>query len=116
MKAIIYHNPRCSKSRQTLQILNDNKLETEIVLYKQAGVGKEVLTELLQKLGCKAQEIIRFKDAKTKALGITIKDSKTQEEWIELMQQNPEIIERPIVVVGNRAVMGRPPEKVLELI
>ncbi|HHJ49838.1 MAG TPA: arsenate reductase (glutaredoxin) [Phaeodactylibacter sp.] len=109
----IYHNPRCSKSRQTLQLIKERGVEPEIVRYLDTPPTKEELRELLQKLGLKPEDIVRKKEAlyKERYKGKTLSD----EEWLEVLSQNPKLIERPIVVEGNKAVLGRPPERVLEL-
>ncbi len=110
----IYHNPRCSKSRQTLQLIKERGVEPEIVRYLDTPPTKEELRELLQKLGLKPEDIVRKKEAlyKERYKGKTLSD----EEWLEVLSQNPKLIERPIVVEGNKAVLGRPPERVLELL
>lgn len=111
---IIYHNPRCPKSRGVLDILNKNKCELEIREYlKQPPTHKEI-KELLAKLGCKPVDIVRKKEE------LFIKkfaDKKfTDAEWIQILTEHPVLIERPIVIDGYKAVVGRPPELVIELI
>lgn len=109
----IYHNPRCSKSRQTLAIIREKGEEVEIVEYLINPPNKIELKEVLKKLGMKPGQIIRKGEAiyKENYKG----KSYTDEEWIEIMANNPIIMERPIVVKGNKAVMGRPPENVIDL-
>ena len=110
----IYHNPRCSKSRQTLNLLEENGIQPDIILYLNDTPTKEELASVLEKLGMKASEILRkgeqiFKDNyKGKEF--------SEEEWLEIMVANPKLIERPIVVKGDKAVLGRPPENVLGLL
>ena len=109
----IYHNPRCSKSRQTLQLIQENNKDVEVVEYLKQGPTYEELEDLLMKLNKKPEEIIRkgeklFKE-KFKSF------SFNREEWIQVLVENPILIERPIVVRGNKAVIGRPPENVKEL-
>ncbi len=116
MSAKIYHNPRCSKSRQTLQLLEDNHIHSEIIKYLETPLSEDELREILNLLGKKPQEVIRFKDPAAKALGISAKDKRSEEAWIVLMAENPAIIERPIVIIDNKAALGRPPEDVLEII
>ncbi len=111
----IYHNPRCSKSRQTLEILRSKGVEPEIVLYLEAPLSKPTLVDLLTKLDLSAAQLVRrseqdFKDKKLGAVDVS------EAQLIEAMLKNPKLIERPIVVVGDRAVLGRPPENVLELL
>jgi arsenate reductase len=110
----IYHNPRCSKSRQTLELLKDKGIEPEVNLYLDSPPNAEKLTDLLQKLGLEANQLIRKSEAyyKENLKGLEITDN----ELIDVMIKNPKLIERPIVVAGDRAAIGRPPEAVLEII
>ena len=112
---IIYHNPRCSKSRQTLEILNKKNVDTEIVLYLETPPSAEEVTSILQKLGLSSRDIIRKGEEEYKLLNI--KDqSLTENELIVFMSENPKLIERPIVVKDDKAIIGRPPENVLSLL
>ena len=110
----IYHNPRCSKSRQTLEFLKDKGIEPEVNLYLDSPPSAEKLTDLLQKLGLEANQLVRKSEAyyKENLKGLEITDN----ELIDVMIKNPKLIERPIVVAGDRAAIGRPPEAVLEII
>ncbi|MDH5365489.1 MAG: arsenate reductase (glutaredoxin) [Cyclobacteriaceae bacterium] len=110
----IYHNPRCRKSRETLSLINDSNSDVEIVEYLVNTPTVKELSVLIDKLGMQAGEIVRKNEAvfKEKYKGKTL----THDEWIEAMVQYPKLIERPIVVKGNEAVLGRPPENVLQLI
>lgn len=110
----IYHNPRCGKSRQTLALLEENGFHPDIILYLEDTPSRKELASLLGKLGMKASEIVRtgeqiFKD---NFKGRTI----SEEEWLDILVEYPKLIERPIVVRGNKAVLGRPPENVLGLL
>lgn len=108
----IYHNPRCSKSRQTLKLLEENGHNPTIILYLKESPEVSDIEVLLKKLGKTASQMIRRKEALFKDLGLKeMKDS----ELIEAMAKHPKLIERPIVVVGEKAKIGRPPEAVLEL-
>lgn len=109
----IYHNPRCKKSRETLQIIRDQGMEPDIVEYLKNPPEPEELRELLRKLGMKAEDIVRKgeKEFKEHFKGKDL----SQEEWLKALKQHPKMIERPIVVEGERAVLGRPPENVQEL-
>jgi len=109
----IYHNPRCSTSRKTLQLIEKQGIEPEISLYLQQVPGKEELKDILKKLGMKAEELVRKKETlfKEKFKG----QHYTEEEWIKILVENPKLIERPIVVKGDKAVLGRPPENVKTL-
>ena len=112
---IIYHNPRCSKSRQTLEILNEHDVNTEIILYLENPPSAEEIALILNKLGLSAREAIRKGEDEYKLLNL--KDqSLTENELINFMSENPKLIERPIVVKLDKAVIGRPPENVLSII
>ncbi|PCI94319.1 MAG: arsenate reductase (glutaredoxin) [Flavobacteriales bacterium] len=110
----IYHNPRCSKSRQTLQLIKDSGTDVEIVEYLKEIPTTEELEMILMKLNLKPKDIIRKGEAVYKE---KFKNSNfNDDEWIKIMLEYPKLIERPIVIRGNRAVLGRPPENVLDLI
>ena len=111
----IYHNARCSKSRQTLQILLDHNIKPTIVEYLKQPLSKDLLGQLLKNLGLTARQLIRTKEAEYKDLGLA-DVSLSEEQLIVAMLANPKLIERPIVTKGQRAIIGRPPESVLELI
>lgn len=110
----IYHNPRCSKSRQTLALLQEKGLEPEIIEYLKTPPSPAELKEVLNKLNCKPQELIRKNEAdyKTHFKGKDLSD----DEWIEAMIAYPKLIERPIVIHKNKAALGRPPEQVLDIL
>lgn len=110
---IILHNPRCSKSRQTLGILEEKGVETEVVKYLEETPSAEEIKVILKKLNISARELMRTKEDEYKTLGL--KDEMDEEKLVEAMAAHPKLIERPIVIKGDRAVLGRPPEKVLEL-
>lgn len=113
-KVSIYHNPRCGKSREALKLLQENGCEIEVIEYLKEIPSKKDLKMLLDKLGIKAVDLIRKKEE------IFLKKFKnkefTNEEWIQIMVENPILIERPIVIDGYKAVVGRPPELVIDLI
>lgn|SRR3990167_8155024 len=110
----IYHNPRCSKSRQTLQLIKDANLEVEIVEYLNEIPTKEELKVILMKLNLQPKDIVRKGETIYKE---KFKNSNfNTDEWIQILVENPILIERPIVVKGNKAILGRPPENVLELL
>lgn len=110
----IYHNSRCSKSRSALSILHEKQLDVTVVNYLETPPSVEEIKEILQKLGIKAEELVRKgeKEFKENYKGKEL----TEDEWINAMAKYPKLIERPIFVNGDKAVVGRPPEKVLELI
>lgn len=110
----IYHNPRCSKSRNTLALLQDRGIEPEVILYLDHPPDKAQLKALLDKLGMRAAELVRRGEEEYRSCGLS-RDS-SDEEVLEAMAAHPRLIERPIVVRGRRAVLGRPPENVLQLI
>ncbi len=115
MKARIYHNPRCSKSRATLQLLEDHGVDTEVIRYLDTPPDADTLRGLLRRLGIGARDLLRRGEAAFRDNGL---DDPALDEavLIAAMVKHPILIERPIVVVGEAAVIGRPPERVLELI
>ena len=111
----IYHNPRCSKSRQTLQLLEDNGISPNIVLYLESPPSADDINTLLKKLGISARELLRKGEDAYKANNLgdtTLSDAAL----VAAMAAYPKLIERPIVVKGSKAVLGRPPENVLTLV
>ena len=112
---IIYHNPRCSKSRQTLEILDQHDLETEIVLYLDNPPSAEEIVSILNKLELNPRDILRKGEEAYKELNLK-NDKLTNKDLINIMIENPKLIERPIVIRGDKAVIGRPPENVLSLV
>ena len=110
----ILHNPRCSKSRQTLEILKENNIDPEVILYLNDTPTVNELKVILQKLNIKPEELLRKNEAifKEQFKGLSFND----DEWINVMIENPKLIERPIVIRGNKAIIARPPEKVKELL
>ncbi len=115
MGITIYHNPRCSKSRQALQLLRDKGIEPVIVEYLKAPPDKNTLKALLEMLAMEPRELMRSKEKEYKALGLA--DSGVGDEaLLEAMVEYPRLIERPVVVCGDKAALGRPPEKVLDVL
>jgi len=110
----IWHNPRCSKSRDSFNLLVEKGIEAEVVKYLEDVPTKKELTELLKMLNMTARELMRTKEDIYKELNL--KDETSEEALTEAMVVNPKLIERPIVIRGNKAVIGRPIEKVIELI
>ena len=110
----IYHNPRCRKSRQTLEIIKKNKKEFEIVEYLKDNLGISELEIIIEKLGITPVELVRKNELiwKENYKGKNLSDK----EIVQAMIENPKIMERPIVVNGEKAVLGRPPENVLKII
>ena len=110
----IYHNPRCRKSREALALLESKGIEPEVIRYLETPLSAAELKALLKSLDLSAEALIRKNEAifKSEFKGKTL----TEEEWIEAMVQYPKLMERPIVVKGKKAVVGRPPEEVLKLL
>ena len=115
MKVKIYHTPRCSKSRQTLEILNRKNLDIDIVEYLKSPLDINEISNLLKKLGYTARDLLRKGEDVYKNENLSDK-SLTEDFLIDMMSKNPILIERPIVVSNGKAVIGRPPEKVLEIL
>lgn len=112
----IYHNPRCSKSRDTLSLLKSNGIDPQVVLYLDTPPDAQTLRTLLSQLEMvSARELMRQKDDLYASLGLD--DSHlSEDELIQAMVNNPKLIERPIVVANGKARIGRPPEQVLEIV
>ncbi len=115
MPVTIYHNPRCSKSRQTLALLNERGLEVEIVEYLQTPPDAAALAGLLDGLGLEPRDLMRKKEAAYKELGLD-DPALDRAALLAAMVENPVLIERPIVVAGARVALGRPPEAVLDIL
>ncbi|MEX2352626.1 MAG: arsenate reductase (glutaredoxin) [Gammaproteobacteria bacterium] len=115
MSVTIYHNPRCSKSRQTLALLQDKGIEPHIIEYLNTPPDKKTLKTILGKLGLTARELMRKKEAAYKDNKLD-DDSLDEEQLIDAMLENPVLIERPIVLANGKAAIGRPPENVLEIL
>jgi len=111
----IYHNPRCSKSRQTLEILEQKGIQPEVVLYLEDTPTKHELAALITKLNLTARDLLRKGEQAYKDLSLS-NPELTDESLLDTMVQHPKLIERPIVVYSDKAALGRPPENVLELI
>jgi arsenate reductase len=116
MKARIFHNPRCSKSRATLALLNEHGVEVEVVDYQATPPTAAQLRALLAKLGLPARALVRFGEPLAVELGLSADDVRTPAQWLALLAAHPRLLERPIVEIGARAVLGRPPENVLALL
>jgi arsenate reductase len=115
MPVTIYHNPRCSKSRETLQLLRNHGIEPLIVDYLKAPPSVSELDALCKKLGLEPKSIVRYKEPIARELGMRPDQDRSRAEWLALIEANPVLLERPIVVNGQRARLGRPPENVMEL-
>lgn len=112
---ILYHNPRCSKSRGALELLQARGFEPTLMRYLETPPSASELRELLAKLGLSARQLLRTDEEEYRSLGLD-ENQLDESRLIEAMSAHPRLIERPILVVGDRAVVGRPPERVLELL
>ena len=110
----IYHNPRCSKSRKTLELLRENGIEPSIVEYLKTPPDKAALRKITNMLGLNAEKIVRKGEDTFKQhfAGKTL----NEDQWLDALAKYPILLERPIVVKGTQAVLGRPPENVLDLL
>jgi arsenate reductase len=115
MNVKIYHNPRCGKSRQTLQLLKDQGIEPEVIEYLKTPPSAQELDDILQKLGMEPRELMRKKEAEYKANGLD-DAALDRQALIQAMVSHPILIERPIVIAGGKAALGRPPEDVLAIL
>lgn len=110
---IIYHNPRCSKSRQTLALLQENHVSFEVIEYLKQPPSYEELQDILRKLNKRPKDLLRTKESIFSELNL---DLENDEAVIQALLEHPILIERPIVVTAERAVIGRPPELVLDIL
>lgn len=111
----IFHNPRCSKSRGALELLEERGIQPEIIRYLETPPSAADLKALLGKLGIGARQLLRTGEDEYKELDLA-NPALSDDQLIEAMASHPKLIERPIVIVGAKAVIGRPPEKVLEIL
>lgn len=111
----IWHNPRCSKSRQALELLEEAGAAPDVRRYLEDPPTAGELRSVLRKLDLQPWELVRFGESVARELDLRHRPREDPEAWIALMAQHPRLIERPIVVAGHRAVVGRPPANVLPL-
>ena len=114
-KVKIYHNPRCSKSRQTLQILEENGVEPEIIKYLETPPTVAELERVLELLNKQPRDIMRKNEAEYKEYDMS-NENLSKSDLIRLMREYPKVIERPIVFTKDKAAIGRPPESVLDIL
>lgn len=115
MTITIYHNPRCTKSRETLALLKERGIEPRVIEYLKATPSALELKGIVKKLGLKPRDIIR--DTETRYAELGLKHRKlSDDELLALIETNPILLQRPIVVNGNKAAIGRPPENVLSIL
>lgn len=115
MSMTLYHNPRCSKSRQALALLQERGFEPNVVRYLEAPLDTEALQTLLQQLSMSARELLRAGEKVYKSLNLG-EEGLSEQALISAIAEHPILMERPVLVCGERAVIGRPPERVLELV
>jgi arsenate reductase len=112
---VIYHNPRCSKSRQTLQLLREQGIEPKIVEYLETPPSQAELKRIVKLLQIEPRELMRRKEAEYKAADLD-NPALTRDQLIRALHDHPKLIERPIVIANGKAALGRPPEQVLEIL
>jgi len=115
MTVTIYHNPRCSKSRKTLELIQEKNISPIIIEYLKSKLTSSEIKLILQSLDCNARSIIRNSEAAYKSLNLE-DGSLSEQTLINAIVENPELLQRPIVLNKDSAVIGRPPEKVLEIL
>ncbi len=115
MTVEIYHNPRCSKSRQTLQLLEENGVSPDVTEYLKTPPDMAELKKILAMLGMEPRDLMRKKEAEYKQAGLDNPDL-TREQLMQEMIDHPKLIERPIVISNGKAAIGRPPERVLDIL
>ena len=112
---VIYHNPRCSKSRQTLELLKEQSIKPKIIKYLETPPTADKLKRILKLLGMKPRDLIRKREKEYKELGLD-DEALSDDELIEAMVEHPRLIERPIIISDGKAALGRPPEQVLDIL
>ena len=115
MSVEIWHNPRCSKSRETLKLLEDNQVNPKVFLYLEEKPNAKLILDTLKKLGISARDLLRKSEDAYKDNNLKDKEL-SEKQLIAAMVQEPKLIERPIVIKGNQAKLGRPPQQVLEIL
>lgn len=111
----IYHNPRCTTSRKVLDLIREKGIEPEIIEYLQTPLSREELAQLTKKIGLEPRALLRKKEKEYKELGLDSAET-TGDEALDAMAEHPVLMERPVVLVGTKGVLARPPEKVLEIL
>lgn len=114
-EATIWHYPRCSKSRKTLAMLRDEELDVTVRHYRDDPPDFDTLAGAIERLAISPQELVRKKDSYFKDLDVDEAELDDR-DWTQLMVDHPQIIERPVVFIGDEAVLGRPPERIYELL
>jgi arsenate reductase len=114
-KPLLYHNPRCSKSRGALDLITTRGVDAEVIQYLQAPPERATLERIVDALDGPPRELVR-KDARFRELGLDAADYEARDAVVSLLLEHPELMERPVLLIGERAVIGRPPERVLQLL
>ena len=115
MQWIIWHNPRCRKSRETLSLLHENGITPDVRLYLKDTPSRAEIISALESLGKPARDLVRVKEPLARELGLN-QPGVDNERYVDAMSKNPSLIERPVVFNGDRAILGRPPEATLSLL
>lgn len=115
MRTVLYHNPRCSKSRAALALLESSGESIEVVRYLETPPDAAEIVKVLRKLGIEARALLRIKEPLYKELGLDDR-ALSERDLVQAMAAHPVLIERPIAIRGNKAIIGRPPEKILEIL
>ncbi len=116
MKATIYHNEKCTKSNAALSLLLEQGIDVSVVNYLETPLSLELLKKILGQLGIEARALIRFGEPVAKKLGIGFDNIRDDEQWLAFMIEHPILIERPIVVINNKAIIARPAERIFDLV
>ena len=111
----MFHNPRCSKSRQALSILKSKNIKQNIILYLEKKLSKKIIKELIKKLDIPIRDILRTKENEYKNNNLQ-KNELTDDELINYLIKYPKLLERPILITSSKAIIGRPPERILEIL
>jgi arsenate reductase len=112
----LYHNPRCSKSRQALEMLREAGADFEVVEYLVTPPDRDALVRMIEIADAAPSEFVRTGDAAFREIGLTLADDASVDEIVDLLAKHPALMQRPVLVAGEKAVIGRPPEKIRELI
>jgi len=116
MSVSMYYNPKCSKCRAALTLLQEAGIEPVLISYLEIAPSAADLEDMLKKLCKGPKEIIRFNEEIAKKLGISPNDERADSEWLKIISANPALLERPIVIIGDKAAIGRPPELILDIL
>ena len=114
-EALFYHNPKCSKSRKALEIIDTHNINTKVILYLKDKITKSMLKEILDSSGLSVRDIIRSNEIEYKENNLD-NPNLTKDEILNLILKHPKLLQRPVFVFNNKAIIGRPPEDVLEII